>query len=81
MVARAAGIQPSEEQGFLSAGRVGAWRTSKSSGASLAERMDSRGSYGRGAAFSEANVKNFGGSDLRDLLAGVVIANWQSYYG
>jgi dipeptidyl aminopeptidase/acylaminoacyl peptidase len=30
-----------------------------------------RGSYGQGEAFVEANVKDFGGGDLRDILAGV----------
>ena len=30
-----------------------------------------RGSIGRGEAFSEANVKDFGGGDLRDILSGV----------
>jgi dipeptidyl aminopeptidase/acylaminoacyl peptidase len=30
-----------------------------------------RGSYGRGEAFVQANVKDFGGGDLRDILAGV----------
>jgi len=30
-----------------------------------------RGSYGQGEAFARANVKDFGGGDLRDLLAGV----------
>ncbi len=30
-----------------------------------------RGSYGAGEAFTEANVKDFGGGDLRDILAGV----------
>jgi dipeptidyl aminopeptidase/acylaminoacyl peptidase len=30
-----------------------------------------RGSYGQGAAFTQANVKDFGGGDLRDILAGV----------
>jgi len=30
-----------------------------------------RGSYGQGAAFTRANVKDFGGGDLRDILAGV----------
>jgi dipeptidyl aminopeptidase/acylaminoacyl peptidase len=30
-----------------------------------------RGSYGQGEAFTRANVKDFGGGDLRDLLAGV----------
>jgi dipeptidyl aminopeptidase/acylaminoacyl peptidase len=30
-----------------------------------------RGSYGQGEAFTQANVKDFGGGDLRDVLAGV----------
>lgn len=30
-----------------------------------------RGSYGRGEDFARANVKDFGGGDLRDILAGV----------
>ena len=30
-----------------------------------------RGSYGQGEAFTRANVKDFGGGDLRDVLAGV----------
>jgi dipeptidyl aminopeptidase/acylaminoacyl peptidase len=30
-----------------------------------------RGSYGRGEAFTQANVKDFGYGDLRDILAGV----------
>lgn len=30
-----------------------------------------RGSYGGGEAFTQANVKDFGGGDLRDILAGV----------
>jgi dipeptidyl aminopeptidase/acylaminoacyl peptidase len=30
-----------------------------------------RGSYGEGEAFTQANVKDFGGGDLRDVLAGV----------
>jgi dipeptidyl aminopeptidase/acylaminoacyl peptidase len=30
-----------------------------------------RGSYGQGEVFTRANVKDFGGGDLRDLLAGV----------
>ncbi|HEY7307609.1 MAG TPA: S9 family peptidase [Bryobacteraceae bacterium] len=30
-----------------------------------------RGSYGSGEAFTQANVKDFGGGDLRDILAGV----------
>jgi dipeptidyl aminopeptidase/acylaminoacyl peptidase len=30
-----------------------------------------RGSYGQGKAFTRANVRDFGGGDLRDILAGV----------
>ena len=30
-----------------------------------------RGSYGQGEAFTQANIKDFGGGDLRDILAGV----------
>lgn len=30
-----------------------------------------RGSYGQGTAFTHANVRDFGGGDLRDILAGV----------
>ena len=30
-----------------------------------------RGSYGAGEAFTRANIKDFGGGDLRDILAGV----------
>jgi dipeptidyl aminopeptidase/acylaminoacyl peptidase len=30
-----------------------------------------RGSFGQGEAFTKANVKDFGGGDLRDILAGV----------
>jgi dipeptidyl aminopeptidase/acylaminoacyl peptidase len=30
-----------------------------------------RGSYGAGAAFTRANVKDFGGGDLRDILSGL----------
>jgi dipeptidyl aminopeptidase/acylaminoacyl peptidase len=30
-----------------------------------------RGSYGQGGAFSRANVRDFGGGDFRDILAGV----------
>ena len=30
-----------------------------------------RGSYGQGAAFTEANVKDFGGGDLTDIMAGI----------
>jgi len=32
---------------------------------------NSRGSYGQGEKFTMANVKDFGGGDLRDILAGV----------
>jgi dipeptidyl aminopeptidase/acylaminoacyl peptidase len=34
-----------------------------------------RGSYGGGEAFTRANVKDFGGGDLRDILAGLDAAN------
>src|SRR5581483_2900157 len=30
-----------------------------------------RGSFGQGEAFTKANVKDFGGGDLKDILAGV----------
>jgi len=30
-----------------------------------------RGSYGQGEAFTQANVKDFGYGDLRDILSGV----------
>jgi len=30
-----------------------------------------RGSYGEGETFTQANIKDFGGGDLRDILAGV----------
>lgn len=33
-----------------------------------------RGSYGQGLDFTPANVKDFGGGDLRDLLVGVDVA-------
>jgi dipeptidyl aminopeptidase/acylaminoacyl peptidase len=32
---------------------------------------NARGSFGQGEAFTRANVKDFGGGDLRDILAGV----------
>jgi len=32
---------------------------------------NARGSYGQGEAFTRANVRDFGGGDLRDILAGV----------
>lgn len=37
-----------------------------------------RGSFGQGEAFTQANVKDFGGGDLRDILAGVdaVVKAW-----
>ena len=37
-----------------------------------------RGSFGQGDAFTQANVKDFGGGDLRDILSGVdaVIKAW-----
>ena len=34
-------------------------------------RPNPRGSYGQGEAFTQANVKDFGSGDLRDILAGV----------
>ena len=34
-------------------------------------RPNPRGSYGQGEAFTQANIKDFGGGDLRDILAGV----------
>ena len=30
-----------------------------------------RGSYGQGEAFAKANVRDFGGGDLRDIMAGI----------
>ena len=33
-----------------------------------------RGSYGQGEAFTQANLKDLGGGDLRDILAGVDLA-------
>jgi dipeptidyl aminopeptidase/acylaminoacyl peptidase len=33
-----------------------------------------RGSYGQGEDFTRANVKDFGGGDLRDILAGIDVA-------
>ena len=30
-----------------------------------------RGSYGQGEAFTQGNVKDFGGGDYRDIMAGV----------
>lgn len=32
---------------------------------------NSRGSYGQGEAFTRANIRDFGGGDLRDMLSGV----------
>jgi dipeptidyl aminopeptidase/acylaminoacyl peptidase len=34
-------------------------------------QVNPRGSYGQGEAFTRANVRDFGGGDLRDILAGV----------
>ena len=34
-------------------------------------RPNPRGSFGRGEAFTRANVRDFGGGDLADILAGV----------
>jgi dipeptidyl aminopeptidase/acylaminoacyl peptidase len=33
--------------------------------------VNPRGSYGQGEAFAKANVRDFGGGDLRDILAGI----------
>jgi len=35
---------------------------------------NARGSYGQGEAFTRGNVKDFGGGDLRDILAGITAA-------
>jgi len=35
---------------------------------------NARGSYGQGEAFTRGNVKDFGGGDLRDILAGIKAA-------
>jgi dipeptidyl aminopeptidase/acylaminoacyl peptidase len=36
-----------------------------------------RGSYGQGETFTQANIKDFGGGDFRDIMAGVdAIAKW-----
>lgn len=49
----------------------------KGSGARLLARgyyvfqPNPRGSYGQGEAFTRANVRDFGGGDLRDILAGI----------
>ena len=54
-----------------------AWPTSSSLSALLSHEgyfvlmPNPRGSYGEGEAFTRANVKDFGGGDLRDILAGV----------
>ena len=32
---------------------------------------NARGSYGQGEAFTQANIRDFGGGDLRDIMAGV----------
>ncbi len=41
-------------------------------------RPNPRGSLGQGDAFTQANVQDFGGGDLRDILSGVdaVVASW-----
>jgi dipeptidyl aminopeptidase/acylaminoacyl peptidase len=39
-----------------------------------------RGSYGQGEAFTQANVKDFGGGDYRDIMAGIdAISNSKEY--
>jgi dipeptidyl aminopeptidase/acylaminoacyl peptidase len=37
-----------------------------------------RGSYGQGEAFTEANKRDFGGGDLRDILAGITAVEKQA---
>jgi dipeptidyl aminopeptidase/acylaminoacyl peptidase len=39
---------------------------------------NARGSYGQGEKFTRANIRDFGGGDLRDILSGVdaVLAKW-----
>ena len=41
-------------------------------------RPNPRGSYGQGEAYTAANVRDFGGGDLRDVLAGVEAAVLQA---
>ena len=50
--------------GFGAAPFLRAWATSSS-------KPNPRGSYGEGEAFTQANRKDFGYGDLRDILAGV----------
>ncbi len=37
----------------------------------LRSRPSPRGSYGQGEAFTQANIKDFGGGDYRDIMAGI----------
>lgn len=48
----------------------GAWRALLDHGYAMF-LPNPRGSFGQGSAFQQANVRDFGGGDLRDILAGV----------
>lgn len=48
----------------------GSWRSLLEQGYALL-LPNPRGSFGQGEAFAQANVQDFGGGDLRDILAGV----------
>ena len=54
---------------------VGSWPREQNAGLASAGYFvfmpNPRGSYGQGEVFTRANVKDFGGGDLRDVLAGV----------
>ena len=54
---------------------TGAWPSERNAALTAAGYFvfmpNPRGSYGQGEAFTRANVKDFGGGDLRDILAGV----------
>ncbi|HUJ12820.1 MAG TPA: alpha/beta fold hydrolase, partial [Thermoanaerobaculia bacterium] len=54
---------------------TGAWPSERNAALAAAGYFvfmpNPRGSYGQGEAFTRANVKDFGGGDLRDILAGV----------
>jgi dipeptidyl aminopeptidase/acylaminoacyl peptidase len=48
-----------------------AWDAELASQGYFVLEPNARGSYGEGEAFTQGNVKDFGGGDLRDILAGV----------
>jgi len=48
-----------------------AWDAELASQGYFVLEPNARGSYGEGEAFTRGNVKDFGGGDLRDILAGV----------